>query len=167
MKTVNSSNNNHINNNRSTYLIFAPFILIFLVGIIVPVNSSPHRAIFQPPNWFFGVAWTYISLSFGYISYIYYTKNIISSKKNTLLIFYWVVLGLINIWLFLNYYKLYNYAFYELVLTCYTSILYLVFLLTYSTQNTNHKYILFLLPLQFWLVLASCLNGVIYDYVSG
>jgi tryptophan-rich sensory protein len=150
----------------SKYLIFLPFLTIFLTGVIVPVGEIPYKPVFQPPNEVFGIVWTYVTLSFGYVSYLYYTRFLIEEARDTMLNYYVCVLFLLNFWLVLNNYQMYAIAFWELVISCYVSILYIVFLTTNAKTQDSAKYVYFILPLPFWLVLASSLNGVIYDYVS-
>ena len=72
---------------------------------------------------------------------------------------------MLNLWLIINHYKKYGYGFSILVTTCYISVIYLLFLSINSSKSHSGK-IVYLLPLVFWLVLASCLNGVIYDYAD-
>ena len=67
---------------------------------------------------------------------------------------------MLNVWLILNNERKYKSSFWLLILSCFTSIMYLMYL-NYNSKNKN---ILFLLPLPLWLVLASTLNAVIYDY---
>ena len=150
----------------SKYLIFLPFLTIFLTGIIIPVGETPYQPVFKPPNEVFGIVWTYVTLSLGYVSYLYYTRFLIEKKRSAMLYYYGIVLFLLDFWLVLNYYRMYAIAFWELVISSYVSILYLLFLINNAKTRDSTKYVYFLLPLPFWLVLASCLNGVIYDYVS-
>jgi tryptophan-rich sensory protein len=147
-------------------LIFFPIFSIFFTGIFFPVKGIPYKPVFQPPNQFFGIAWTYITLSFGYISYKYYTIYIVRSERKNLLTHYLFILFLLNFWLVLNSFQYYKLAFWELLISSYVSILYLLFLVNNSKTKEVTKYTYFLLPLSFWLILASCLNGVIYDHVS-
>lgn len=144
-------------------ITFLPFLSIFITGIFYPVGIYNHRPVFQPPNWFFGVAWTYITLSLGFI-----TNNIIQQKindnvKKNILFLFILILFLLNGWLILNYYNLYKESFWLLVISCFTSIVYIIYLSSLNNYNSKNL-VWFLLPLPFWLVLASCLNGVIYDY---
>ena len=55
--------------NYAKYLIYLPFLTIFLIGIVIPVGDLPYKPVFQPPNQVFGLVWTYVTISFGYISY--------------------------------------------------------------------------------------------------
>ena len=140
----------------SLLLTFLPIVSINTMGFFFnPGGGTQYKPIFQPPNWLFGLIWTYITLSFGIVSAKAY-KTI--KSKHTLLILYFILLLLLNLWLVLNDKKLYKQSFWLLVITSWVSIIYLMYL-----ANNNVKYIWWLLPLPFWLILASCLNGVIYD----
>ena len=135
-------------------LSILPILTIFIVGRLFPIPSDIYKPIFQPPNWVFPIIWTYITLTFGILSAYAFKKT----KNVSILVFYFILLGLLNSWLVINHYKLYKQGFIVLILTTYTSILYLYFLI-----NKKIKFTLLLLPFPFWLILASCLNGVIYD----
>jgi tryptophan-rich sensory protein len=132
-----------------------PILSIFILGIFFPADKQPYRPIFQPPNLVFPIIWTYITLAFGILTSYSLDKVI---HKIVLLGFYFVILSLLNIWLVLNSNEKYQEAFYLLVSTSYLSVLYLMYL---SYEKISG--VLFLVPLPFWLILASCLNGVIYD----
>ena len=77
--------------------------------------------------------------------------------------FYFSILVLLNSWLVFNYNKSYEISFYVLVSSCFISIMYVCYLSYISYGIDNRYFIIFLLPLPFWLCVASCLNGVIYQ----
>ena len=147
----------------SKFIVFLPFFAISICGYFFPVSKNKSKPVFQPPDWFFGIIWTYITLSLGIVTnkFINCTKIKINDKKN-ILKQYLLLLYLLCYWLYLNYHKLEGVSFYLLVITCYLSIVYLIYLSEVSS-NRLKKIVWYLLPLPFWLVLACCLNGVIYN----
>ena len=168
-------------------IILLPIASIFLTGIKYPVKEQIIKPVFQPPNWVFSVVWTYITLALGFITNIFYSKNktytistgnwpgLLTNMVNTktfaverfiIMSFYVTILLLLNGWLILNYNDSYETSFYVLVLSCFISIMYLSYL-CYISHGINYRYLVFLLlPLPFWLCIASCLNGVIYQAAS-
>lgn len=151
----------------SKLIIFIPYLFIFLNAIFIPIKASPHKPIFQPPNWVFGFAWTIISLSFGLCTYIYLSRFITNYNNNKrIIIYFYQLVFLINLWPFLNFNNLYEIAFWLLLFTTYYSISFTILLILNSIQTANHKYIFLMFPLIFWLILATALNGVIWDYVD-
>ena len=148
-------------------IIFLPFIAVTLGGYFFPIKKNSHRPVFQPPNWVFGVIWTYITLSFGIITNLFLST--IKSKADCLKIvgFYLLIIFCLVYWLYLNSKSYRKKSFYLLVLTTYISIVYLIYLRgigEYFPSTNLGASVWFLLPLPFWLVLASCLNGVTYDH---
>tara|TARA_Y100000589_G_scaffold325052_1_gene362234 strand:- start:4382 stop:4915 length:534 start_codon:yes stop_codon:yes gene_type:complete len=148
---------------KTTIITYVPIISIFIMGVLFPVKKREIRPIFQPPDWFFPIAWTYITLSFGFITSKFINSDIEKSKKRNLLVIYSVILIMLNGWLVLNHYNRYKDSFILLVITGYISIVYLIYMAYISSKVKKKYYIWFLLPLPFWLLLASCLNGVIYN----
>ena len=143
------------------YLIyFLPFVSIFTTGFFFPVNKKMYKPVFQPPSWIFGIMWLYITIAFGFVTYNFYKNSVEKSKKIIIIILYSLILLMLNVWLILNNKGKYKSSFWLLIISCFTSIMYLMYL-NYNSKNKN---ILFLLPLPLWLVLASTLNAVIYDY---
>lgn len=132
-----------------------PIVSIFILGKFYPANKQPYYPIFQPPNIVFPIIWTYITLTFGILTS--YSLNKVKNKS-ILLGLYFIILIFLNIWLVINSYENFKEGFYLLIITSYISILYMMYL-----SYEKIKGVLFLLPLPFWLILASCLNGVIYD----
>lgn len=131
---------------------FLPIVSISIFGKLFPIKQSYHP-IFQPPNWVFPIIWSYNTLSLGLI-----TSQILKNNDNPFIyILYFSIVFCLNYWLYLNSKSKIKKSFYLLVVTTYLSILYCTFLTSYSRLS----YIL--LPIPFWLTLASCLNGVIYD----
>lgn len=137
-------------------LVPLPLVSVFLVGAVYPPSETVIVPVFQPPNWVFPVAWTYITLALGYVTSYY--QNIVEANQRTVIFaFYSVILsGLIG-WLPINYYKYYKVGLATLVATCWASITYLVYLASLGSSNQ----VWLLLPLPFWLVVACCLNGVV------
>ena len=131
-----------------------PIVSIFLIGNYYPADKQPYRPIFQPPNIVFPIIWTYISLVFGIVT-------ILSLKKNNnciTIIYYLAILTCLLCWLPINYYKYYELGFWLLLITSYISVLYIIFL-----SITGIRQYIFLLPMPFWLIIATALNGVILD----
>ena len=135
-------------------VIFLPIISVFLTGMFFPVNNKGYKPVFQPPNWVFPVIWTYITLGFGYFS----NQLLLIEQVRTNLYLYLTILINLNVWLVIYSKKWYATSFYILIITSYLSIIYLRIL-----AKHNIKYSSLLLVMPFWLILASCLNGVIYD----
>ena len=135
-----------------------PIISIFVTGQFYPADNQPYRPVFQPPNWVFPVIWSYITLSFGLTNVIALDKV---NNPFILVTFYLVILFMLNFWLYLNSENLFKTGFYWLLITAYISVLYLCFLVN---QKFNLWY--FNIPLSFWLIIASCLNAVIYDRIN-
>ena len=139
-----------------------PIVSIFLTGMYFPVGKPLIRPVFQPPNWVFGTVWTYIALTLGYVTYNILNEKTKYNVRKNILILYFTILLMLNGWLVLNYYNLYSESFWLLVISCFISIIYVVYLKSLNNNSSNLVWLL--LPLPFWLVLASCLNGVTYDY---
>ena len=132
-----------------------PILSIFLVGYKYPVDKQPFRPIFQPPNWVFPLIWTYVSLALGFITALSFEKK---NYRCLNIGFYLLILAGLLSWLPVNYCQNYKFGFGILLATCFVAISYILIL---GFQNLTSA--VFLLPLPFWLVIASCLNGVIYD----
>ena len=166
------------------FIILLPIVSIFLTGLKYPVKDQIIKPVFQPPSWAFSLIWTYITLALGFITNMFYTKikvnnspaghwpglltNMVTQstvyfEHFVIMLFYFVILILLNSWLVVNYNKLYETSFYVLVSSCFISITYVCYL-CYISQGIDGRYlVVFLLPLPFWLCVASCLNGVIYQ----
>lgn len=140
-------------------ITFLPIISIFVLGRFYPPDTKSYKPIFQPPGYVFGIVWTYVTLSLGIITTFVFNK-LLNDKLNLiiLIVLYIILLFLLNIWLVIYSKNLFKESFIILLVSAFISIIYLVFI---SLQN--YKYIWFLLPLPFWLIIASCLNGAIYD----
>ena len=147
----------------SKFIIVFPIIAITLGGYLFPISKNKEKPVFQPPDWFFGYIWTYISFALGYITYKFINSNSIQAKNKikTLKLYFGILFCLVY-WLYLNYKKLEKESFYLLVITCFISIIFLVFLAKISKKELKYL-VWFLLPLPYWLVLASCLNAVNYN----
>ena len=167
-----------------TCIVLLPIASIFITGLKYPVKEQIIKPVFQPPNWVFSVVWTYITLALGFITNTFYKKiktmtittgtwpglltNMVISKTFVLerfiiMFFYFTILVLLNSWLVLNYNNSYEASFYVLVSSCFISIMYISYL-CYISHGIDKRYLVFfLLPLPFWLCVASCLNGVIYQ----
>jgi len=145
--------------NKFAYVVISilPMISIFLTGRLYPMKEDTYQSKFEPPSWVFGVVWTYLTLSFGYVS----ARVIFNSKgweRKSVIWFYVSILVGLVLWLPLFYYKRYANSFWLLIMITYMSIGY-VMLLSYMKR----KEVVALVPLCMWVALASCLNGVIYD----
>lgn len=150
----------------SPFLIFIPYLTLFINALLVPISPSPHKPVFQPPDWVFGVAWTIISLSFGLCTYIYLSRFIDYKHIRSTTIQFYQLLFFINMWTCLNFKGLYEAGFYLLLITSFLSIKFTLNLLINSNPTANHNYIFLMLPLMYWLILATSLNGVIWDFVA-
>jgi tryptophan-rich sensory protein len=137
----------------SSLMSILPIISIFLVGNYFPPSKQEYRPVFQPPGWVFGVVWTYITLVFGFVS-----AKAIDKSKGVVGLFYVVLLALLNGWLVINSKKWYEVGFNWLFITSCISISYIVYL-GYIGEKSG----VLLWPMSFWLVVATALNGVIYD----
>ena len=135
-------------------IILLPLLSITIIGKFFPANNQPYHPVFQPPNWVFPVIWTYITITFGLVTYDALNKT---SQKDIVLLLYSMILICLNGWLIINSNKNYKRAFYILVSTSVLTTIYLIFI----SQWTHSVYAL--IPMCIWLVLASALNGVIYD----
>ena len=166
------------------FIILLPIVSIFLTGLKYPVKDQIIKPVFQPPTWAFSLVWTYITLALGFITNMFYSKikeysnpsgnwpglltnmvnyNTIYIERFIIMLFYFTILILLNGWLVFNYIKSYDVSFYVLVASCFISIMYVCYL-CYISHGINNSYlVIFLLPLPFWLCVASCLNGVIYQ----
>lgn len=133
-----------------------PLLTVFSTGAVFPPSSTAIRPVFQPPNWVFPVAWTYITTAFGYVTAQYLEDSDADTRRQLVAFYATILLGLVS-WLPVNYYKFYKLAFGLIILSCWLSIAYLVYL--GRLRDTHEVWVL--LPLPFWLVVASCLNGVI------
>jgi tryptophan-rich sensory protein len=118
------------------------------------VHTQETRPTFQPPDWVFPIAWTYITIAFGY-----FTNRLLlfGSHRAFTLVLYALLLGGLNAWLVVYDKRYYKTAFYLLIALTYLSI---VYALTLVHNNILNAWLF--LPMPFWLVLASCMNGVIY-----
>jgi tryptophan-rich sensory protein len=134
-----------------------PMISILSLSYFFSASNQVHTPAFQPPGWIFGVVWTIVSLVFGTVSAVAFDRL---SNRTYIYLFYIGILAGLLTWLPLNSYKYYTAAFYLLVVLSYISVGYIVYL---SYQRVMECVVM--LPLPFWLIFASCLNGAIYDHV--
>ena len=169
------------------FIVLLPIVSIFITGLKYPVKDQIIKPVFQPPNWAFSLVWTYITLALGFITNMFYNKikthtisnanwpRLLTSVDNgksfmlerfIIMSFYFTILALLNSWLVFNYNKSYELSFYVLVCSCFISIMYVSYLSYISYGIDNRYLVIFLLPLPFWLCVASCLNGVIYQAAS-
>ena len=170
-----------------TCIVLLPIVSIFITGLKYPVKEQIVQPVFQPPDWVFSVVWTYITLALGVITNMFYNKvkkltistsnwpglltNMVITETLVLerfiiMSFYFTILVLLNSWLVFNYNNSYEVSFYVLVSSCFISIMYVCYLCYISDGIDNRYLVFFLLPLPFWLCVASCLNGVIYQASS-
>lgn len=140
-----------------------PICSIFAFGRLFEMPKNNIQAVFQPPGWVFGIVWTYLTLALGGVS-AYALKTIRTKKaKQIIWIMYLVIMFGLLAWLPLYSEKNYSACFWLLIATTYASILY-VWYLGYS--HIRPLLVAALFPLPFWLVIASCLNGVTYNSLS-
>ena len=143
-------------------IVLLPIVSIFLTGLKFPVENQIIKPVFQPPSWAFSLVWTYITIALGLITNIFYTSAAMC-QRFVIILFFITLLALLNSWLVFNYNKSYKVSFYVLVASCFVSIMYICYLCFISNGIKNSFLVFFLLPLPFWLCVASCLNGVIYQ----
>lgn len=132
-----------------------PILSIFLTGYFYPVKQ-PYTPIFQPANIVFPIIWTYITLSFGLVTAKCLPKL---TNSSIVLLLYFIILISLNIWLYIYSLGRFDISFYQLLITSFISVIYLNYF-AYDRLKLG----LFLLPLPFWLITATSLNGVIYDH---
>ena len=121
------------------------------------------KPIFQPPDWVFGVIWPIITLTLGAVTNSFLKSRFIkTNQKNNILTFYFLIIASFVFWLYLNNSNFIRESFYLLIFTTYLSIVFLIYLANVNDNNLKNL-IWLLLPMPFWLVLASCLNGVLYN----
>ncbi|MFN3917537.1 MAG: TspO/MBR family protein [Flavobacteriales bacterium] len=111
----------------------------------------------QPPGWFFGVAWMSIFFLFSISS-----GMVLPAKKllaiNTVSLIYWSQLILNVLWNYLFFYRrLTGFALVEIVV-----LTILVWLLAYNYFKLSTTAGLLFLPYFIWLVVATSLNGYIW-----
>lgn len=143
---------------KQVIIIFLPIFSIFIVGYYYPPSTIDYTPVFQPPSPVFSIVWTYVTLALGLITN-YALKRV--DNKGSILLFYSILIVALNGWLILNDNKDYKLGFYVLLFTCFMSILYQTFLGFHQIKPS-----VLLLPLSFWLVIATALNGTIYDHAS-
>ena len=146
-------------------IILFPIVSISIVGEYFPVQRLNYKPRFQPPDWVFGVVWTYVTLAFGYITSQAFSGNIPLEKQHYVLLMYFNILFLLNYWLVVNSKKEYKTGFYVLLGSLFLSVIYVVYLSSIFTEYkaSGYKLVLGLLPLPFWLGIATSLNACIYD----
>lgn len=140
------------------FIALLPITSIFSLGYFFPAGRQVYKPVFQPPSWVFGLVWTIVSLAFGFTTAIALDKM---THHAYIYVFYTTILLGLLAWLPLNSYKQYGISFYLLVGLSYLSLCYVAYL---SYQRVMEW--IALLPLSFWLIFASCLNGVIYNNAS-
>lgn len=150
-------------NVRDFFVAALPIIAVFGAGRLFPMprETRETRAPFQPPSWVFGPMWTYLTLALGFITAcilrsINGTRPLVRRCQPYILAFYFLlVAGLIG-WLILYHYQRTTESFWLLVVTTYLAIGYIVYL---ARCRAKTIWIAALMPLPFWLVLATALNG--------
>ena len=138
-------------NVREFFVAALPIIAVFAAGRLFPMprDTRETRAPFQPPSWVFGPMWTYLTLALGIV-----TAN--SMKQPYVLPFYFLLIAGLVGWLVLYHYRRTTESFWLLVVTTYLAISYVIHL---SRCRVKAVWVAALLPLPFWLVLATALNG--------
>ena len=143
----------------SIFLTFLPILSIFLVGYYFPPSKTEYKPVFQPPSFVFSIVWTYVTIALGCIT----VSALLQKNKpiSSILVFYFLLVLTLNGWLVLNYFHYYKESFYLLLVTSFIAIVYQFYL-----GYLKIPYSFLLLPLPFWLVLATALNGSNYDYYA-
>ena len=136
------------------FVILLPILSIGVFGKLFPLNNPDYTPFFQPSTKVFRMIWFYISLTFGLVSYAALANT---PRKELVIFLYSILLISLNGWFVINSRKDYKRAFQLLVATCFQSIIYVV------TISKDTDWVYALLPMPFWLVLSSCLNGIMYD----
>lgn len=140
-----------------TLITILPIISIFSLGALFPPSDTAYTPVFQPPGWVFGMVWTYVSLALGAVS----TFAVHTYGDHTLvtLTFYALILFGLLVWLPINHYGNYGVGYELLLCTTFLATGYIGYLGVLGVRWP----VVALLPLPFWLVIATSLNGVIYD----
>ena len=150
-------------NVRDIFVTALPIIAVFGTGRVFPMprETRETRAPFQPPSWVFGPMWTYLTLALGIV-----TANVLRSINGKqplvrrcqpyILAFYFFLVACLVGWLILYHYSRTTECFWLLVVTTYLAIGYMVYL---ARCRTKASWVAALMPLPFWLVLATALNG--------
>lgn len=150
-------------NVRDFFVATLPIIAVFAAGRLFPMprETRDTRAPFQPPSWVFGPMWTYLTLALGIV-----TANVLRSINGKqplirryqpyILTFYFFLVACLVGWLVLYHYQRTTESFWLLVVTTYLAIGYVIYL---TRCRVKTLWVAALVPLPFWLVLATALNG--------
>lgn len=150
-------------NVRDFFVALLPIIAVFAAGRLFPMprETRDTRAPFQPPSWVFGPMWTYLTLALGIV-----TANVLRSINGKqplirryqpyILTFYFFLVACLVGWLVLYHYQRTTESFWLLVVTTYLAIGYVIYL---TRCRVKTLWVAALVPLPFWLVLATALNG--------
>lgn len=138
--------------------VTVPLAIGFLGGITTASNiptwyAGLNKPFFNPPNWLFGPAWTFLYITMGIAAFLVW-KSAPSSAKNTALIFFGIQLLLNAIWtpIFFGAHMLLL-AFFELVLLW---VFILLTILKFSAVSLPAAWLL--APYILWVSFASVLN---------
>ncbi|MFA6549724.1 MAG: TspO/MBR family protein [Candidatus Margulisiibacteriota bacterium] len=138
--------------------LLVPLAVGFL-GSFVTISNIPtwyaglNKPFFNPPNWLFGPAWTFLYITMGIAAFLVW-KSEPSSARNTALIFFGIQLLLNAIWtpIFFGAHMLLL-AFFELVLLW---VFILLTIVKFSTVSLPAAWLL--APYVLWVSFASVLN---------
>lgn len=142
------------------FVAFLPIVAVFSAGRLFPMPREPREprdAPFQPPSWVFGPVWTYLTLALGLVTAgILRSNSKLQRKSYAFYAFYVILVACLVGWLILYHYQLFIQSFWLLVVTTYIAISYVVYM---AKCRVKSSWIMALIPLPFWLVLATALNG--------
>ncbi|HUV46747.1 MAG TPA: TspO/MBR family protein [Candidatus Bathyarchaeia archaeon] len=142
--------------------LIASVVICQLAGVIGAFFTTPaisgwykglNKPAFNPPNWLFGPAWTFLYFLMGVSLYLVWNKKN-SKQKKTALIFFVIQLGLNILWSIIFFgLRLPLVAFLEII------ILWLFILLTIiKFFPISKKSAYLLIPYLLWVTFASVLN---------
>ena len=112
----------------------------------------------SPPGWLFPVAWTILYLLMGFASYLVYTANAPTYKKNSALLFYCLQLFFNFMWSIIFFrFEAYLFAFIWLVI-----LWLLIIITTVRFYETRKLAGILMVPYLLWVTFAGYLNLGIY-----
>lgn len=126
----------------------------FLTKDSICIFGAVRKPPLAPPDWLFPVAWTVLYILMGVASYLVYTSDASSPRKDRALSFYAIQLGVNFLWpiIFFNL-QMYLAAFLVLILLWLLIVICIV--LFYYISDTAGK---LLIPYLLWVSFAGYLN---------